>query len=148
MSTDAHGALMNVLMILLDGNITYGGNNVPVYRVDVPETETGHYIILRPESGTGANNKRSLNDNIIIITDVVTRFENNVNGAVVEEIDTQVFALIMPTPQGVDPDNLTPTDCQVLNIDRENFDYLQESDGVNVFYRKISRYNMRIHQVA
>lgn len=115
----------------------------PVYKVDVPEQEAGNYVIIRPESGSGINNKRSLNDTVIIITDVVTRFDNNINGAVTEALDVEVFDKIMPLPQS---NVLSASGLQVLNVNRESFNYLQERDGVNVYNRKISRYSIRIHQ--
>lgn len=117
--------------------------SVPVYRIDVPEDEKGDYVILRPESGTGQNNKRSINDDVVIITDVVTRFVNNVDGSVAEAIDKEIFDLVLPNPQGHGLSD--PSGMQILNVKRENFDYLEEFD-VQKYYRKVSRYVHRIHQ--
>ena len=134
------GALMDSWYDLINGI------SVPVYKIDVPETETGNYVIIRPESGTGQNNKRSLADDVVIITDVVTVFNNNANGETAEDIDAEVFDLVLPTPQG---HGLTePSGMQILNVKRETFNYLQEQDGTRVYHRKISRYVHRIHQTT
>lgn len=136
---NAHGAILTAAYNLLDGNVP-GMNG---YKSDVPESETGNYYILRIEGGTGNNNKRSINDNMILITDLVTVFENNVNSDVVDEADAAVFDLIVPNPQA---NTLSASGLQALNVSRESFNYLQESDGVKQYYRKVSRYSMRIHQ--
>lgn len=132
--------VLNSFMALLEGI------SVPVYRIDAPLSETGNYVIVRPESGTGNNNKRSINDNVIVITDITTVFENNVDGSVVEGIDDEIFSRLMPTPQS---HSLTdPSGEQILNVTRESFNYLPETDGVKNYYRKVSRYSIQINQTA
>lgn len=120
--------------------------SVPVYKYDVPELENGNYVIIRIESGTGANNKRSLNDTVVVITDIVTRFNNNVDSSVAESIDAAIFSLALPTSRGGGLVN--PSGMQILNVNRENFDYIEENDGTNVYLRKMSRYSQRIHSTV
>ena len=122
------------------------GISVSVFRVDVPEDHIGNYVIIRPESGTGVNDKRSFNDNVIIITDVVTIFENNANQRIAEAIDVEIFDRVLSSPS---LNGFTdPSGMQILNVNRESFTYLQERDQVNTYYRKVSRYNHRIHQTT
>lgn len=129
--------LLNAWYDKLNGNIS-----VPVYRINVPETEKGNYVIIRPEGGTGANDKRSLNDTVIIIVDVVTFFINDIDGSVCDAIDKQIYDLILPTPQG---HQLTEASgMQILNVNRDNYNYLTQS-GTKQIYRKISRWSHYIH---
>lgn len=136
---NAHGLLMDAWITAL------GTLSVDVFRIDVPETQTGNYVIVRPEGGTGVNNKRSINDTVVIITDVVTEFENNATQATADAIDAEIFDKIIPNPQGV---ALTGAGIEVLNIERENFEYLQTADNVKTYYRKVSRYSHRLHQTT
>lgn len=132
--------LLDSWMLLLDGNLS-----VNVYRIDVPEQETDNYVVVRPEGGTGENNKRSFNDDVVIITDVVTFFENNANETVADDIDAEIFDLVLTTPQG--GALAAQSGMQILNVERTDFTYLQENDVKNI-YRKVSRYSHRIHQTA
>lgn len=138
---NAHSAILDSFMALLDGKIS-----VPVYRMDVNENETGNYVVVRPESGSGANNKRSIADQFVVITDVVTTFENNVNGSVVDGIDAEIFDLILPKSQGHGLKDASG--LQIININREGFTYLQEQDNTKHYLRKVSRYSIIIYQTA
>lgn len=138
---NAHTKILDAWMSLLDGNIS-----VPVYRIDVPEEEEGNYVQLRVEGGTGINNKRNISDEFIVITDIVTIFENNIDGSVVDGIDAEIFDLVLPTSRG---GALAQTSgMQILNVSRENFDYLDENDGTKKYYRKVSRYKHIVTQTA
>jgi hypothetical protein len=88
------------------------------------------------EGGGGANNKQTIADEFVVITDVVTVFENNVDTSVVDGIDKEIFDLVMPSPGG--------GISGVLNLNRETFDYVQEENGSKKYYRKVSRYRMRV----
>lgn len=135
---NAHGAVLQAYYDKLNGNVS--GFNV--YKVDVPETEEGNYIVVRPESGTGQNNKRSINDNLIIITDIVTVFENNINSDVVDDADAIVYDLIVPTASS---NGLAAQAGIDIWAERESFDYLPDADGTKNYFRKISRYKNRVH---
>lgn len=138
------GDLMDNVYSLLSGQIANGGSTIPVYKEDVPEDEDSHYILLRAEGGSSMNNKKSFSDEVIVITDVVTVFENNIDRSVVEDIDGQINFLILPTmTSGI----TNPTDTIIMNVARETFDYIQEQD-VKKYYRKVSRYRMEVYQTS
>lgn len=136
---------------LLDGNITYSGKSVKVYKEDTPEdldttpTVSEHYILLRAEGESDQSNKRSFVFDSVVIVDIVTKFNNNINRSVVENIDGQVTALVLPTHQtGLG----TQSGMQILNVERETSNYLAETDNKDKYYRKVSRYNSRILQTS
>lgn len=123
--------------LLLSGVIS-----VPVYKEDVPEDEDGNYLLLRAEGGASQNNKRSFADQTVIITDIVTVFENNIDRSVVEAIDGEVNALVLPTRNtGL----ANPSNTQLHNVNRETFEYITEQD-VKKYYRKVSRYIITVYQ--
>lgn len=137
---NAHGALLDAWYSLLSGI------SVPVYKGDVFQEEDGHYVVISIEGGQGQNNKRTINDDVVITVNVVTIFENNADVSVAESIDAEVFDLVLPTSGGV---GLTEASgIQILNVNRETFDYVHENDNKKVYYRKVSRYRHRIHQTA
>ena len=131
--------LMNAWFALLNGNL-----NVPVYRIDAPETATD-YVIIRPESESDNSNNSSFVTAPVIITEVVTRFGS---GELIDEvpsfdIDTQISQLLhsdasfhnLPAQQGI----------QIVSVKRQSSTYLPEDDGSYRYHRVITR---NIHQIS
>ena len=128
---------------LLNGNVTYDSAEVPVYKEDAPYTTSGHYILLRAEGQTWAANKTVFADNVVVIVDVVTVFKHNINRYVVDSIDEQIFNLVFQTPSIHLLDQ--PAGKTIDGVVRETSTYIEENDGVNSIYRKVSRYNQRVY---
>ena len=125
---------------LLNGQV---GTGVEVYVEDAPENPSLNYVLLRAEGGTSDNTKQYFADNIVVITDIVTTFENNIDRSICETIDNAICQLILPTRQN----ELTkPSGLQIHNVEREDFGYLYEFDGVKKYYRKVSRWNQYVFQ--
>lgn len=140
--------LMNAWYSLLNGFLTYNSINVPVYKEDIPEDFNGHYVLLRAEGETDAGNKRSFSSDSVIVVDIVTTFENNVNRSVVDNIDNQILALVLPTAQ---TNGLSAqSGVQILNVKMETSAYLQQYDqgDQTAIYRKVSRYRHTAYQTA
>lgn len=116
---------------------------VNVHVIDVPEEETSNYVLIYPESGTGNNLKGAKVDEVVIICQVVTFHQNNIDQSACEALDGLVEGIILPTAWS---QVLTASGMQVLNVERESFDYVQEEDQNGKIYRKVSRYKHRIHQ--
>lgn len=134
------GSLLTAWFNLLDGNIGYD-----VYKEDAPEIAPDNYVIIRVEGGAGVMNKRSFADEVTVIVDIVTTFENNVDRSVCETIDNTICGLVFTGVQ----DNLTnPANVQIHNVKREGYSYLTEEDGVKKYYRKVSRWTQYVHQTA
>jgi hypothetical protein len=133
------GLLMNAWYQLLNN----GG--LSVYKEDVPENVEGNYVLIRAEGGTSMNNKRSFADETVIVVDIVTQFQTMIDRSEVETIDNTINGLILPTMQN----GLTAqSGMQILNVNRETFTYLTETDNEKKYYRKVSRYVHTIYQTA
>lgn len=118
-------------------------STVNVHVIDVPEDETSDYVWIYPESGSGNNLKGAKVDEVVMICQVVTFHQNNINQTECERIDGLVEGIILPTAWA---QVLTASGMQVLNVEREGFDYITEEDQNGKIYRKVSRYKHRIHQ--
>lgn len=138
------GLLIDSYYSLLNGQLNYNGLPVDVYKEDAPMDETYHYVLIRAEGETYDGNKRSFADQSIVIVDIVTVFENNIDSSVANEIDRQIGTLLLTNPRtsGLG----AQTGIQVLNVERESANYLRERDGVKNYYRKVSRYRQRVLQ--
>jgi hypothetical protein len=136
------GLLMNAWYSLLHGNVT----GFTVYKDDVSEAEEGNYVVLRAEGGSEDNNKRSFADDTVVVVDIVSKHQQNIDRSVVEAADSIIGNLILPTAQ---TNGLTAQGgMQILNVRRENFAYLIEEDESNKYYRKVSRYAHKVYQTA
>lgn len=115
---------------------------VSVYKENAPADEQENYVVLRVEGGVATNNKRSFADEVIVIVDIVTFFQNDVDRSVAEGIDNLICGLVLPTHQN----GLTnPTNIQIVNVKRDGFEYLQETAERKIF-RKISRWYHLVYQ--
>lgn len=129
---------MDAWFDLLDGNIS-----VPVHKIDVPMGASEPYVWIYPESGTGADNKRSKVDEVVVVVQVVTRFNAAINQEPVEEIDEAVEALVRPSSTST---GLSVSGYQVHQVSRDGFNYITEEDGTDKIYSKVSRYIHRINK--
>jgi hypothetical protein len=141
---------LNAWFALLSGNLSYSGKSVKVYKEDVPEIfsplDSEHYVILIAESESDDSNKRSFATNTVISVDIVTKFVNNIDRSVVDDIDGQINALALTSPyqSGL----ASASGLQRLNIKRETTTYITEKTTQETIYRKVSRYISRILQTS
>lgn len=132
---------------LLDGSLSYNGKEVKVYDPDTPEdldssaTVSEHYVVIRAESETEVSNKKTYAFNTIMIVDIVTVFQNNINRKVCEDIYGQIVGLVFSKPGR---NNLSEqTGMQILEVKVDNTIYRDEA-GDQKIRRKICRFSHRI----
>ena len=140
---DCISDLMGEWFNLLDGNITFNGNDVPVYTDDVPTEVTEPYILLRAEGETTVKNNSGFFVNAVIITEIVTSYAVSVNRGDVDTINSQITELVFPTPNTYGINTLT--NHQVTDIQLQSSTYLLE-DADKKYYSKISRYEHFLNQ--
>lgn len=129
--------LMDSWYVLLNGSVT-------VAKEDGEEEQTGNFVLLMAEGGTDDSNKRGFKEICVVITDIITFHENNVDRSVVEGMDDIVFNAALSKPF---ISNLSAqTGMQILSVRRETYNYVrQRSVGGKLVYRKISRYTHEIY---
>jgi hypothetical protein len=114
-----------------------------VHKIDVPEDETENYVWIYIESGSSSNLKTVKVDEVIVVCQIVTFHQNNIDQTACEALDAQVENLVLPLAWA---QSLSVSGMQVLNVERESFDYVQEEDSNGKIYRKVSRYKHTINQ--
>jgi len=95
---------------------------------------------LRKESGSFSWNKAAFFRTFVLIVEVVTRFQVIINDKLVDEADDIIKGLAMNSPAS---NNLGVTG--LIKVDPGSPTYIDEDDGSNKYYRKITRF---VHQVA
>lgn len=120
----------------LNGNIS-----VNVYKEDVPESESMHHVVIRVESETDSSHSSGFVTNPIVITEVVGVFSNSIDPDVIDDIDGQIRAIVLPDIGG---GPFVVSGIQIQVIKPESSTMLQEDDGVKRYFRKITRWRNRV----
>lgn len=120
---------------LLDGNVGY-----PVYRTNASTSESGHYVLLRKESGSYSWNKGGFFRTFTLIVEIVTRFKTIINDKLVDDIDSTIRGLVFNSPAST---NLNV--AGLIKVDPGTPTYLDEDNGSIKIYRKITRF---VHQTS
>lgn len=131
--------LLNAWYQLLNGNIS-----LPVYRTDAPPDATD-YVLLRAESSSDRSNNTRFGNQVVIITEVITRFGSAelINESAAHQVNSEIGVLVLPTPA---KHNLPPMGgIQVVSIKRQDKQAIPEDDGAYRYYRVITR---NIHRVT
>jgi hypothetical protein len=137
--------LINSWQALLEGNLTYGGREVNVYKEDASNDEDFHHVELKAESETDASNKTGFVTNPVVIVEIITVHQVSVQRSVVDDIDDQIRELLFPTRKCALP---ALTDLQITNVSAQGSTYLNDSDGTKKYYRKSTRFIHRITQTT
>jgi hypothetical protein len=117
--------------------------SVPVYKEEsVPEDEQGNYVQLRAESEAGDDTKHSFRNDAVVITDIITVFNSQVDRSIVEGIDGEIKALLKSTPAVHNLD--AQSGMQILSVVPSTAGYLTEYSDGKIYYRKVVRYTHRI----
>lgn len=122
----------NVLVTLLNNQITYGGQQVPCYE---GEGETIPYQILIREQSIGApKDKHTMSGRFEQVIEVISEQQTNLRKHV-DAIGEQVMDLIKPTAlsQGF----YGNTDFQVCTIKKISQNYLDEPSGDGSYINRL-----------
>lgn len=96
---DINAPVRKAWYTLLNGNLTYGGYNVPVQDEKLKEANTvfKHYVILGEQTNTPDWTKASYDTIATINIDIVTKTDNSVSKKIADNIAQQIFSLLYPT---------------------------------------------------
>lgn len=141
--------LMQAWFNLLNGLITYNSLPVNVYVGDIPMDQpqntsiSPHYVWIHAEGSSDGSTKQVFFDDDVIIVDIVSVVNNNMDVSIVSSIDKQIRQLLYSSPSICNLSTSSPT-VQFGQTVRENVTYITEDDGVNKYYRKVSRYKTTV----
>lgn len=87
---------------LLSGNIIYNSAPIPISSdiKKLTDSAAQTYIIMSGQSGSDQSTLSSFDSQEQIILDIVCKAQTRVNKETIDNIANQIFALVLPTPQG------------------------------------------------
>lgn len=127
----------------LNGNVSYGGSNIPVYDV-VPKTATYPYILLGSQfvNETNFNQTNRIVD-VVFDVDIVTGFEGGYGGkSQAYDISDDVINLIRQTPGTY----LSLDGFKIITTTLDSANILQDLDETHILYINKLRFRHIISQ--
>lgn len=129
---------------LLNGNLNYDGENVPVSDEKLNET-ANYYVLLTNQSSTPDETKQSFDREASITIDIVTKTPDSVTKDIADDIAHQILTLLRPTPNTHALP--TPATWQFLNLRLTDDRYLPFSIGqTDSVMRRIMQFSFRVVQ--
>jgi len=133
------------IFTLLNGNVSYGGSNVPVYN-RVPSTQSEPYIIIYSVD-TAQTNQNQTDFIVECITriEVVTAFLSDDGGELqVNDIVESILELIKTST--IDFFDLSSNNFNVFTSNINGIAYSEENDNEKTYYRAIIDIANRVQQ--
>jgi len=130
-------------LAILNGNITYGGKNVPVYGTNSFETVPQNYIIIGDITETADNNNQLFMTEADVVIDIFSEQYMTRNNSIIDDIADQILTLLIPTT-GVQ--DIGDNEFQIYATARTSSRYLTMQEGNNFINRKILIINNSIIQ--
>jgi hypothetical protein len=130
-------------LAILNGNITYGGKNVPVYGTDAFETVPQNYIIIGDITESADNNNQLFVSGADVVIDIFSEQYMTRNNSIIDDIADQILTLLIPTT-GVQ--DIGDNEFQIYATARTSSRYLTMQEGNNFINRKILIINNSIIQ--
>jgi len=133
------------IFTLLNGNVSYGGSNVPVYN-RVPSTQSEPYIIIYSVD-TAQTNQNQTDFIVECITriEVVTAFLSDDGGELqVNDIVESILELIKTST--TDFFDLSSNNFNVFTSNINGIAYSEENDNEKTYYRAIIDIANRVQQ--
>lgn len=121
--------------------------DVPIFRTQANSDAGNKYIVIRAESESYRSNNNRHVTSIVIITEVVTRFDSFIDDGIACDIDNRIAAYVFtdgPAQHALPPQD----DIQIVSVARENATYLPEDDGTFKYFTIVTRNVHRIVQLA
>jgi len=127
----------------LNGNISYGGKNVPVYGTDSFQTVPQNYVIIGDITETADNNNQLFISGADVVIDIFSEQYMTRNNSIIDDIADQILTLLIPTT-GVQ--DIGDAEFQIYAKARTSSRYLTMQEGNNFINRKIITINNSIIQ--
>ncbi len=144
---DATKFIRAKIITALNGNVSYGGSNVPVYN-RVPSDATFPYIRVYSVSTSQINdNITAYNTEVITRLEVITRFPGDSGGDLqMNDIMNDIMELLISkTSSAFD---LSSDNFKVYSTTNEGVSYVQEDTVDHTYFRAILELGNKIEQTS
>jgi hypothetical protein len=140
---DCSNSVRTIYVNALNGNISYNGNDVPVYGQDPFRTLPKNYVIISSITEQANNNNHKFQNIVSVDIDIFSEQYRVNDLSVVDNIAGQILNILIPDTA---IDGFSDTDFIVYPMSRTNSLYLPLYNGDNYVARKIITINNLVNQ--
>ena len=140
---DCSNSVRTIYVNALNGNISYNGNDVPVYGQDPFRTLPKNYVIISSITEQANNNNHKFQNIVSVDIDIFSEQYRVNDLSVVDNIAGQILNILIPDTA---IDAISDTDFIVYPMSRTNSLYLPLYNGDNYVARKIITINNLVNQ--
>ena len=140
---DCSNSVRTIYVNALNGNISYNGNDVPVYGQDPFRTLPKNYVIISSITEQANNNNHKFQNIVSVDIDIFSEQYRVNDLSVVDNIAGQILNILIPDTA---IDGISDTDFIVYPMSRTNSLYLPLYNGDNYVARKIITINNLVNQ--
>ena len=140
---DCSNNLRNIYINALNGNITYGGKNVPVYGQQPFTTTPQNYIVISSINEVAVNTNNSFGNSVDVTIDIFSEQYRVYDNSIVDNISSQILNILIPDTQ---VNGVSDIFFEVYPIQRTSSSYLPLRDGENFVARKIITISNLVNQ--
>lgn len=140
---DTSNSVRSIYVATLNGNITNGGKNVPVYGQVPFVTTPKMYVVIGNITESSDNTNHSFGNEVEVVIDIFSEQYRVYDNSIVDNIASQVLNLLIPTTS-----TTTYSDANffVYPTARTSSRYLPLYDGDNFVARKIITISNLVNQ--
>lgn len=141
---DNSTALQTAFYDVIDGSISYGGNDIALYDT-VPDSPSYPYIQFRDKTGNDRSNKTDFGSTDTVSLSIVDRFPVGTQGSRtrINSVANDMFDLLRPDRTTV---NLNPTGFNVVRLIVENDIFLRELSETYLYLSREIRFNLQTEE--
>jgi hypothetical protein len=140
---DCSNNVRNIYVSALNGNISYNGQNVPVYGQQPFTTTPQNYIVISSITETPRNTNNSFGNNVDVTIDIFSEQYRTYDNSIVDQISSYILNILIPDTQ---INNFGDLDFDVFPYQRSSSSYLPLRDGENFVARKIITISNLVNQ--
>jgi len=140
---DASNSVRTIYVSALYGNISYNGQDVPVYGQTPFRTTPKNYVVISSITETAVNTNQSFGNNVDVVIDIFSEQYRIYDNAVVDNIAGQILNILIPDTA---VDGFDDADFEVFPTARTSSTYLPLQNGDNFVARKIITISNLVNQ--
>lgn len=131
---DCSNNVRTIYINALNGNITYGGKNVPVYGQQPFTTTPQNYIVISSINEVAVNTNNSFGNSVDVTIDIFSEQYRTYDNSIVDNISSQILNILIPDTQ---VNGFSDIYFEVFPTQRTSSSYLPVMEGQNFVARKI-----------
>jgi hypothetical protein len=140
---DASNNIRVIYVNALNGNLSYNGQDVPVYGQTPFRTTPKNYVVISSITESANNNNQYFGNLVDVVIDIFSEQYRVYDNGVVDNIASQILTILIPDTA---VDGFSDADFVVYPTARTSSNYLPLQNGDNFVARKIITISNLVNQ--